>query len=393
VSLLAIPDELLEVRATFRSFIEREVAPVEDAHREEINETATFKGIKEERRRLQKRSAELGFWSMHMPEEVGGAGLGALCQVLLHEENSRYGLVLASLDGLLPVVSGPSPVYLACNDDQRRRFLDPLIKGELFTCFALTEPGAGSDASRLMTHAAPDSDDWVVSGRKHFITAGDVADVALVFATTDKDKGAHGGITAFLVETSSPGFSVSRLQRTMSPFQNPAELTFDGVRVPGANVMGDVGQGFYAAVRGINLARLQIAAQALGVAQHLLDRMLEYAKTRTAFGGPIGANQYVQGMVVDSFAELEQARLLVYECGAAVDDGADGRREGAIAKLVATEMVARVADRAIQVHGGNGAMTEMGIEAWYRDVRPMRLYEGTSELLRVNIAKTLGLGA
>ena len=391
MSLLAIPDELLEVRAAFRSFIEREVIPSEDDHREEINDTGTFEGVKEERRRLQRRSAELGFWSMHMPEEVGGAGLGALGQVLLHEENSRHGLVLASLDGLLPVVSGPSPVYLACDEDQRTRYLGPLIRGELFTCFALTEPEAGSDATRLRTTAVADGGDWILTGRKHFITAGDMADLALVFAATDKGKGARGGITAFLVETSSPGFSVSRLQRTMSPFQNPAELTFDGVRVPDANVMGEVGQGFYAAVRGINGARLQIAAQALGVARYLLDRTLGYAKARTAFGRPIGANQYVQGMIVDSHAELEQARLLVYECAAKVDAGADGRQEGALAKLVATEMVARVADRAIQVHGGNGAMTEMGIEAWYRDIRPMRLYEGTSELLRVNIAKTLGL--
>jgi acyl-CoA dehydrogenase len=391
LSLLAIPDELTEIRASFRSFIEREVRPAEETHREEINETGTFDGVKAERRRFQKRSAELGFWAMHMPEEVGGAGLGALGQVLLHEENSRYGLVVAALDGLLPVVSGPSPVYLACSDEQRDRILGPLIRGELFTCFALTEPEAGSDASALRTTATPDGDDWVIDGRKHFITAGDVADIALVFAVTDRSKGARGGITAFLVPTDSPGFSVSRLQRTMSPFQNPAELTFNDVRVPASNVMGEVGQGFYAAVRGINGARLQIAGQALGVAGYLLERTIDYAKTRMAFGRPIGSNQYVQGMVVDSFADLEQARLLVYQCAAEVDAGASGRQEGALAKLVATEMVARVSDRAIQVHGGNGAMTEMGIEAWARDVRLMRLYEGTSELLRVNVAKMMGL--
>jgi alkylation response protein AidB-like acyl-CoA dehydrogenase len=391
LSLLAIPDELTEIRATFRSFIEREVRPAEESHREEINETGTFEGVKAERRRFQKRSAELGFWAMHMPEEVGGAGLGALGQVLLHEENSRHGLVLAALDGLLPVVSGPSPVYLACSDEQRERILGPLVRGELFTCFALTEPEAGSDASALRTTAVPDGDDWVINGRKHFITAGDVADIALVFAVTDRSKGARGGITAFLVPTDSPGFSVSRLQRTMSPFQNPAELTFTEVKVQASNVMGEIGQGFYAAVRGINGARLQIAGQALGVAGYLLERTIDYAKNRTAFGRPIGSNQYVQGMVVDSFADLEQARLLVYQCAAEVDAGAGGRQEGALAKLVATEMVARVADRAIQVHGGNGAMTEMGIEAWTRDVRLMRLYEGTSELLRVNVAKMMGL--
>ncbi|TMK84180.1 MAG: acyl-CoA dehydrogenase, partial [Actinobacteria bacterium] len=230
-----------------------------------------------------------------------------------------------------------------------------------------------------------------INGRKHFITGGDSADFALVFAVTDPEKRAQGGITAFLVDAGTPGFSVTRVQRTMSPYQNPVELTFEDVEVSDDNVLGKEGFGFYSAVKGINGARLQIAATALGIAQNLLDRSLEYAKSREAFGGPIGKNQYVQGMVVDSYAELEQARLLVYRCAEQIDEGADGRREGALAKLVATEMVGRVADRAIQVHGGQGFMTELGLEAWYRDVRAMRLYEGTTEILRTNVAKALGL--
>ena len=144
-------------------------------------------------------------------------------------------------------------------------------------------------------------------------------------------------------------------------------------------------------MKGINGARLQIAADALGIAQQLLDRSLEYAGQRVAFGQPIGKNQYVQGMVVDSFAELEQARLLVYQCAAEIDEGADGRRQAALAKLVAAEMVGRVADRTVQVHGGNGFMTELSVEQWYRDVRAMRLYEGTTEILKTNVAKMLGL--
>jgi alkylation response protein AidB-like acyl-CoA dehydrogenase len=231
----------------------------------------------------------------------------------------------------------------------------------------------------------------VINGRKHFITGGDVADFALVFAVTDRDKRAQGGITAFFVDRGTPGFTATRVQRTMSPWQNPSELTFEDCAVSEENVLGEVGFGFYSAIRGINGARLQIAAAALGVAQQLLDRSLEYARTRRAFGQPIGKNQYVQGMLVDSYAELEQARLLVYRCARDIDEGADGRRAGALAKLVATEMVGRVADRAIQVHGGNGFMTELGLEAWARDVRAMRLYEGTSEILRTNVAKTLGL--
>jgi alkylation response protein AidB-like acyl-CoA dehydrogenase len=212
-----------------------------------------------------------------------------------------------------------------------------------------------------------------------------------VFAVTDAEKKAHGGVTAFLVDADTTGYEVTRIQRTMSPWQNPVELTFTDVHVPDTQVLGKTGFGFYSAVRGINGARLQIAASALGIAQRLLDQAIGYATTRVAFERPIGQNQFVQGHLVDSYAEIEMARLLVYRCAQEIDEGADGRRQAALAKLVATEMVGRVADRAIQVYGGNGFMTEMGLETWYRDVRAMRLYEGTSEILRANIAKTLGL--
>ena len=389
--LVNIPEEILELRNTVRDFIDREIRPIEEAHVQEIQETGTFEGEKDERLRLRKRSAELGFWTLHMPEEVGGGGLSYLGQVLLHEEAYRHGLMLADFESIFPVVTGPTPIYLDCTPDQRERYLDPLMRAEKATCFALTEPGAGSDATRIQAKAIQTNGSWVVSGRKHFITGGEAADFALVFAVTDPEKRARGGITAFFIDKDTPGYEVTRIQRTMSPYQNPAELTFSDCEVPAENVLGEVGKGFYSAVKGINGARLQIAASALGIAQNLLDRSLEYAKDRVAFERPIGANQYVQGMLVDSYAELEQARLLVYSLAAVIDEGADGRREAALAKLAATEMVGRVADRAIQVHGGNGFMTELGLEAWYRDVRAMRLYEGTSEILRTNVAKSLGL--
>ena len=388
--LIDIPSKLIDLRNSFRRFLDREVRPVEESYRQELLE-ARYEWIKEERRKLRKRSAELGFWSLHMPEEVGGMGLSYLGQVLLFEEGTGHGLVLAHGESILPVVAGPTPVYVDCTEAQREKYLAPLMTADKTTCFALTEPEAGSDATRIRTRAEKAGDDWVLNGRKHFITAGDEADFALVFAVTDPEKRAKGGITAFLVETDSPGFTVTRTQRTMSPLQNPVELTFEDVRVAGGNVLGEVGFGFYTAVKGINGARLQIAATALGIARDLLNRMVEYAGGRIAFGRPIGANQYVQGHIVDSYAELEQARLLVYRCADDIDRGADGRREAALAKLVATETVARVADRCIQVHGGQGFMSELGLEVWYREVRAMRLYEGTSEILRTNVAKTLGL--
>ena len=388
--LIDIPEELVELRSSLRQFLDREVRPVEESYRQDLLE-GRYDFVKGERRKLRKRSVELGFWTVHMPEEVGGMGLSYLGQVLLFEEGTRHGLVLAHGEGILPVVIGPTPVYVDCTEAQREKYLAPLMSADKATCFALTEPEAGSDATRIRTRAERDGDGWVINGRKHFITGGEEADFALVFAVTDVEKRAKGGITAFLVDAGTEGYTVSRMQRTMSPLQNPAELTFEGVRVPEENVLGRVGFGFYSAVKGINGARLQIAATALGIAQDLLDRMVEYAASRIAFGKPIGANQYVQGHIVDSHAELEQARLLLYKCADDIDNGADGRREAALAKLVTTEMVARVADRCIQVHGGQGFMTELGLEVWYRDVRAMRLYEGTSETLRVNVAKTLGL--
>ncbi|MBA3551241.1 MAG: acyl-CoA/acyl-ACP dehydrogenase [Actinobacteria bacterium] len=388
----SIPEEVAELRASLSQFIDREVRPTEESYREEIQETGTFAALREEQLKMRKRSAEVGFWTLHMPESVGGGGLEYLGQVVLHEEASSHGLVLAQFESIFPVVTGPSPIHLDCTEPQREKYLAPLMSGDKVTCFALTEPEAGSDATRIRTRAASTgSGTWVLNGRKHFITAGESADFALVFAVTDPERRAHGGITAFFVDAGTPGFSVTRVQRTMSPYQNPVEFTFEDVEVGEEQVLGQVGFGFYSAVRGINGARLQIAASALGIAQNLLRRSLEYAKSRVAFERPIGSNQYIQGMLVDSHAELEQARLLVYECARRIDEGADGRREAALAKLVATEMVGRVADRAIQVHGGTGFMTELGLEAWYRDVRAMRLYEGTSEILRTNIAKTLGL--
>jgi acyl-CoA dehydrogenase len=391
MSVIQIPSELLELRSAVRDFIEREVRPIEARYQRELAETGTIANAEEERRRIRKRSAELGFYTLHMPEELGGGGLPYLGQVLLHEEVARSGLLLASRGGVLPSVEGPTIILADCNEDQRRRYLEPLMRAEKEMCFALTEPEAGSDATRIRTRAEQKDGVFVLNGRKHFITHGAEADFALVFAVTDPEKGARGGITAFFVDKGTPGFEVSRIQMTASTVDRPAELTFDNVEVPAANVLGEVGRGFYAAMRWINGGRLTIAAAALGIAQHLLDRMLDYAKTRVAFGRPIGSYQYIQGYIVDSWCELEAARGLVYEMASRIDDGADGRREAAAAKLVATEMVGRVADRAIQVYGGNGFMTETGIERFWREVRAQRLYEGTSEILRNNIAKTLGL--
>jgi acyl-CoA dehydrogenase len=390
MSVLQLPEELVALRDTIRSFIQREVAPREAVHAQEIQETGTFADLEQEKRALRKRSAAEGFYSMFMPEASGGGGVGYLGLVLCMEECLRHGLLLAMPGGVLPSVEGPTPILLDGTPEQQERYLFPTMRAEREACFALTEPDAGSDATRIRTRAERDDGGWVINGRKHFITHGAEADYVILFAVTEPGLGAKGGISCFLVDKDTPGFEVGRRQRTMYD-ANQAELVFTDCRVGQDALLGKEGYGFYSAMRWINGGRMSISAMALGVARHLYERMLEYAKVREAFGRKIGANQYVQGMIVDSMAELEQARLLVYAQADALDRGADGRREAALAKYVATEMVGRVADRAIQVFGGNGYMTEMGIERYARFVRAMRLYEGTSEILKVNIARGLGL--
>jgi len=392
VSIIAIPQELLELRTSILDFIEREIRPVEAKYAQELQETGTIANAEEEKRAIRKRSAELGFYTLHMSEDVGGAGLSYLGQCLMQEAIAASGSFLAGRGGVMASVEGPTPVLHACTPEQRERWLDPLMRAEREMCFALTEPGAGSDATRIKTKAERKGDSYVINGTKHFITHGEEADFALVFAVTDAEKRSRGGITAFLVDKDAPGFTVARRQHTASTVDRPAELVFNDVEVTGENVLGQEGYGFAAAMSWINGGRLSIASQAVGYAQLLTDKMLDYAKSRVAFGSTIGSYQYVQGMIVDSLNELEQARLFTYKKADEIDGGADGRREAAQAKVVATEMVGRVADRAIQVYGGNGFMTEMGIERYWREVRAMRLYEGTSEILRSNIAKTLGLG-
>src|SRR2546430_6811770 len=204
--VIAIPEEILELRASLRQFIDREVRPLEEQHVREINESGAYEGMAQDKLRLRRRSAELGFWTLHMPEDLGGGGVGYLGQVLLHEESCRHGLVLAQFESIFPVVTGPTPIYIDCTGPQREKYLFPLMRADKVTCFALTEPGAGSDATRIQTRAMKGAGEaWVINGRKQFITGGDSADFALGFAVTDPGKRGPAGITAFLLEADTPG--------------------------------------------------------------------------------------------------------------------------------------------------------------------------------------------
>ena len=386
-----IPAEYRELLDSFRSFLDREVRPVEERYRPRLQDDEWDEEMREAGLELRRRSAELGFYAAHMPEEVGGWGLPNLATTLLVEEGAKSGLRFSSFGLGPPNPEAPTPILMDLRPEVREEVLPPLLRGETSMCFALTEPEAGSDAQAIRTSATPDGDGWVLNGRKHYITNGAYADHALVFAVTDREKRAAGGITAFFVDRGTPGFTVGRRQRTIAGDTNQAELVFENCPVPSERVVGEVGFGFQSAMRFLNAGRAFIGAMCVGVADWLVRICVEQANARHAFGKPIGKYQAIQWMLADSALEVHAARLMTYHLAWLVDRGEHPIRESSMVKLNNTEMVNRVADRAVQVFGGMGVLTEGPVERVYRFVRMLRIVEGTSEVQRLVIARTLGL--
>ncbi|MGH2746363.1 MAG: acyl-CoA dehydrogenase family protein [Actinomycetota bacterium] len=384
----AIPDEYAQLGRDLVSFIERELRPLEESELDPEQDDIPVAL----RDRVRRRSAELGFYAADFPEDVGGSGLPQLGMVLLREAAARTGCRLAAFTTYGP--EGPTGVLLSGTGEQKKKYLTPLITAEQSMCFALTEPDAGSDAQNIKTTATKDGGEWVLNGTKHFITNGKHADFALVFAVTDREKRAQGGITAFIVEAGTAGFEVGRAQRGMVEGEGQFELIFTDCRVPEEQVLGgsqNVGMGFYAAMQFLAMGRLSIAAACNGIADFCFGLGLDYAKERKAFGKPIGKNQYIQGHIVESLIQIKSSKLMTYECAWKYDHGDAVIQESSIVKLFASEMVNDVVDRMIQVHGGMGWMRELPLERIYRLVRIFPLVEGTSEIQKYIIAKSLGL--
>ena len=384
----SVPEEYAELQNNIVSFIDRELRPLEESELDPAKDDVPV----ELRDRIRRRSAELGFYAADFPEDLGGSGLPQLGMVLLREAAARTGCRLAGFTVYGP--EGPTGVLLSGTDEQKKKYLTPLITAEKSMCFALTEPDAGSDAQSIKTTATRDGSDWILNGTKHFITNGKHADYALVFAVTDKDKKAQGGITAFIVEKGTAGFQVGRAQVGMLEGEGQFELVFEDCRVSEEQVLGgpeNVGMGFYAAMQFLAMGRLSIGAMCNGIADYCLSLGVEYAKNRQAFDRPIGKNQYVQGHLVDSLIEIKASKLMTYECASKYDGGDPVIQESSIVKLYASEMVNNVVDRMIQVHGGMGWMRELPLERIYRLVRIFTLVEGTSEIQKYIIAKTMGL--
>jgi acyl-CoA dehydrogenase len=375
----SLTDEERAIRDTARQFITKEVMPLEQEAL--LRERRHQPGLElSELRELQQKAKKFGFWGLSTPEEYGGMNLPALVQSLIWTEVGRT-FVQFKFGG-----EADNILYYA-NDAQKEEFLRPTIEGDRISCFAITEPGAGSDAANIKLRAVRDGDDWVLNGEKTFITNGNDADFAIVVAVTDPAKKASsGGATAFLVDRSM-GWRSEFIQ-TMGE-GGPASLIFQDVRVPHRNILGEIGQGFELGMKWIGKGRYLIPSNALGIAERALGMAVEYANTRETFGAKIGTNQAIQWMLADSEVELEAARWLILRAAWTVDQGWDPRHASSMAKLYGAGMVNRVVDRVMQIHGGMGYTRELPIERWYRQVRLMRIYEGTDEMQRLIISRDL----
>lgn len=385
----SVPEELTALRASFAAFLEREVRPLEDTVAPAYWRGET--GTPEQRAAaaaVKRRSCQEGFYAAHLPESVGGWGLSNLGMTLLVEDAARSGMRLAAHALAPPNPEGPTPLLLDLPAHLRDTYLKPLVDGEATMCFALTEPEAGSDAQAIRTRAVRDGDEWVLDGVKHYITNGDRADFAVVFAVTDPEKRAAGGITAFLVPAGA--YQVGKVQHTIAD-SHPVELHFAGSRVPADHVVGEVGLGFYGAMRFLNAGRAYIAAQCLGMAQWCLDETAAHARARTAFGKPIGKFQGVSFPLAESKVEIEAMRWLTYHLAWQVDTGRDAMVDSSIVKYFATDRAYQVADRCLQAFGGQGLLKEGPIEHVLRHLRMLRVVEGASEIQKLVIARSLGL--
>ena len=335
-----------------------------------------------------KELAALGAFGVAVPEELGGAGLDYVSLALVLEE------IAAGDGGTSTVISvNNCPVcsigMMYANAQQKQQWLRPLAQGEMLGAFALTEPHTGSDAAALRTTATLDGGEYVINGTKQFITSGKHADVAIVFAVTDKAAGKKG-ISAFWVPTSTPGYIVAGIEHKMGQHSSDtAQILFENCRVPAANMIGEPGQGYKIALSGLEGGRIGIASQSVGMARSAFEAALKYARERESFGKPIFEHQSVQFKLSEMAMQLEAARQLIWHAASLKDAGQPCLKEAAMAKLFASEMAERVCSDAIQIHGGYGYTADFPVERIYRDVRVCQIYEGTSDIQKLLIARAL----
>jgi alkylation response protein AidB-like acyl-CoA dehydrogenase len=374
----SLSTEEREVRDWVRTFVQRELIPLEqEVLRRERAHQPGLTG--EELKDLQLKAKESGFWGVLTPEEYGGMGLSAVMAALLEAELGRT---------FVPFRFGGAAdnILFHANEEQKQTYLLPTISGERKSCFAITEPGAGSDAKAIRTTARKDGTDWIINGEKTFITGGNEADFTMVFAITDPAKGANGGVTCFLVDREA-GWKSEYID-TMGEW-GPASLIFQDVRVPETQILGEEGRGFELAMQWIGQGRYLLPARAIGSCERLISMAIEHANTRETFGQKIAERQAIQWMIADSGVELEALRWLVLHAAWQVDQGVDSRHAQSMAKLYGGQKANEIVDRVLQIHGGMGYTRELPVERWYRELRLLRIYEGTDEIQRRTIARNL----
>ena len=366
------------LKAMVRDFAEKEIEPI--AAR--IDEESTFPAEQ------VKQALALGLGGVGFPEEYGGSGAGKMGEVVVDEELSR---VSASVDTIIFASSGLAgyPLYQYGNEEQRQRFVVPIATGKKLGCFGLTEAGAGSDVAAMETTATKKAGGYVLNGTKIFITNGAEADIALVFATIDRSL-RHRGITAFIVEKGTPGFSVGKHEHKLGiRASSTTELVFEDCFVPEENRLGAEGEGFRIALGSIDSSRVSVAAQGVGIAQAAFEKSLAYAKDRKQFGQPIAGFQAIQWFLADMATIIDASRLLTYRAAYFQDKGLPFVKEAAMAKVYAAEAAMKVTTKAIQIHGGYGFTKDYPVERYFRDARILEIYEGTSEMQRMTIAREL----
>ncbi|MGD0247278.1 MAG: acyl-CoA dehydrogenase family protein [Streptosporangiaceae bacterium] len=373
--------ELIEL---LRDFIRHEVMPAEAS----IDETDEIPA------RLIAQAKEMGLYGYALPSEYGGLGLSVRQQVLLTIELGYTSPAFRSLFGTNNGIAG-QVLVMGGTDGQRKQWLPRLASGEVVASFALTEPDAGSDPSSLVTSAVPDGDGWVIDGLKRYITNAPAADLFVVFARTDPQAPRGKGIGVFIVPSGLAGVSVAAKDHKMGQAGAwTADVSFSGVRVPGEALVGEAAAAGYAtAMRSLAHGRLVIAGMCVGVAARLIDESVSYARERVQGGHPIGEYQLVQAMLADSQTEYLAARALVLDAAERYEAGTDRRLAPSAAKYFASEAVGRIADRAVQIHGGSGYIRGIPVERLYRDVRLFRIYEGTSQIQQLVIAREMLKGS
>lgn len=379
---LTLSDEQQMIVDAVRRFVATEIVPLEAELDPDAGELAPS-----DHDRLVAKVRQMGFYGLDIPAELGGPGIDLTTRTLMAIEMSQHRAGLYNPCYGTFGLAGLAQLYEA-TDVQKERYLYPTLRGEKSGCFALTEPTGGSDPARaITTRAVADGDEWVVNGAKLYISGADRADYALVFART----GGPGreGVTAFLVDTDTPGFHVRRVVHTLRSTHYATELQFEDMRVPASNVLGEVNHGFAIASDRLSRQRIPYAAGCLGVAVKAQEMAIEWAKVRETFGSPLAAKQAVQWMIVDNEVDIRHSRWVLLEAAQKADRGEPFKAEAAMAKLVASEAAGRIVDRAMQIHGGLGMTKDLPLERWYRELRIRRVGEGPSEVQRLILAREL----